>query len=327
MVFIVVFSVAFLCFTPIITRRKRHVSPIPTKWVKYNRSVCSGLGDRISLIFTVAALAKTMNATCYMFWCEENYGSYRYYAYMELMRYMVFPENIALLTQREFNIRAVEAQDIYFVGGELPASHAYDSVYTLASRTMVVPNYTVGYNDFVSAYRQIGNEWGVHIPIMHVRHPYIVLHLRQGDKTESDLDTDLVVNSQTYCTFDILNKLREYKVQVVLISDDADGKRKMLCHFGDILAVPANSGFTKMQIEMMDLAILAHSSGIIQHVTSGWSAYSSTVAMAKQIPLVTTLKSGWNRLNDFHEKGGCPSELMKCDNVQTFLGNFEQYKI
>ncbi len=57
----------------------------------------------------------------------------------------------------------------------------------------------------------------------------------------------------------------------------------------------------------------------LKHVLQdGWSSYSNVVAMAKQIPLLTTVRYGWNRLNDFAEKGGCPKEFAKCDAKDAF---------
>ena len=63
------------------------------KLVRYNRKLCSGLGDRIAVILNVAAFARTMNASCFMFWCDENKGATdqyrkgRYYGIDAIRRY------------------------------------------------------------------------------------------------------------------------------------------------------------------------------------------------------------------------------------------------
>lgn len=301
--------------------------PEPTLWTKYDRRLCTGLGDRLSIMLAVAALARSQNASCYFYWCVDNVGSHLFYSFEDISKYMVFPKNVVVLSLDEFNLRSAGALAIAFEGGELPAVNAYDGVYTLAEKTMILPNHTASHEAFLSAYRQVGQEWTIHNPIMKLPRPYIVLHLRQGDKTESNLDSDLVPDSSTYCTFDILTTMRAYEVQVVLISDDPEAKKHVLKHFGDIVAVPVTRGFSKIQVEMMDLDLLSNAAGIIQHVTLGWSAYSSTVAMAKGIPLVTTMRNGWSRLDDFREKGGCPPELMKCDQVGSFYEHFERHKV
>ena len=70
---------------------------------------------------------------------------------------------------------------------------------------------------------------------------------------------------------------------------------------------------------MSDVSYMMGAAGIVQHVQAGWSSFSSVVAMAKQIPLITTQRYGFNRLDDFAGKGGSPHELMKCDQVETFF--------
>ena len=83
---------------------------------------------------------------------------------------------------------------------------------------------------------------------------------------------------------------------------------------------------TKIQREISDIALMMGAAAIVQHVQAGWSSFSSVVAMAKQIPLVTTLRRGWNRLDDFSAHGGCPRELMKCSQLHEFWAalNVEQ---
>jgi len=68
-------------------------APPSAKVVRYNRKLCSGLGDRIAVILNVAAFARTMNASCFMFWCDENKGATdqyrkgRYYGIDAIRRY------------------------------------------------------------------------------------------------------------------------------------------------------------------------------------------------------------------------------------------------
>jgi hypothetical protein len=80
--------------------------------------------------------------------------------------------------------------------------------------------------------------------------------------------------------------------------------------------MPFIRGVSKIQNEMSDIAYMMGAAGIVQHVSGGWSSFSSVVAMAKQIPLITTQRYGFNRLDEFAGKGGSPQELMKCDQVR-----------
>ena len=340
------------------------------RFVRYNRALCSGLGDRITVILNVAAFALTMNATCYMYWCEvrdaclthyhevcddtpivlqENAGTDRYYAIADIQRHMVMPANVVLLTVEEFAVMAKDAPDISYTGGALPAGYAYDGVYTLAPLTMSFPGHSVAYPLFLEAYRRVGLEWTVH-DASNQATKYIVLHLRQDDK-KSDIDEYVVGGSPHHCTFDILSELTKYEVPVFLISDDDVAKRRLLSDFGhhvtaqnkrycpacctvtDLACIVMEGmngrGLSKIQGEVMDVALLMGAAAIVQHVEKGWSSFSSVVAMAKQIPLVTTLRHGWNRLDDFATKGSCPQELMKCDQLHKFWDalNVEQFPL
>ena len=64
-----------LQYTPVKRLIDNAPTPLPQRpatLVRYNRRVCSGLGDRIAVILNVAAFALSMNASCFVFWCEVN---------------------------------------------------------------------------------------------------------------------------------------------------------------------------------------------------------------------------------------------------------------
>ena len=151
---------------------------------------------------------------------------------------MRLPANILLRTIEEFGINTIDVPDIAYDAGTLPTKEAYDSVYTLAHLTMTFPGYTVEYQLFLEAYRRVGAEWSAIFQRDDVPRPYVVIHMRQDDKIYSESDTYTIGGSSAYCTFDILAKLSNYDIPVVLISDDEDAKRRLLSDFGHLLTVP-----------------------------------------------------------------------------------------
>ena len=151
---------------------------------------------------------------------------------------MIFPANILLLTVEEFGVTARDVPNIAYDTGTLPATFAYDSVYTLAHLTMTFPGNTVDYQRFLEAYRRVGAEWTADFQRDDVPRPYVVLHMRQDDKISSESDAYTIGRSSAYCTFDIMTKLSNYDIPVVLISDDEDAKRRLLSDFGHFVTAP-----------------------------------------------------------------------------------------
>ena len=209
----------------------------PSTLLRYNRRICSGLGDRMGIILNVAAFALSMNASCVMFWCEENAGTYRYYGIDDVRMYMVIPTNIILLTVEEFDVTTRDIPDIQYNTGALPATEAYDSVYSLAHLTMTFAGSTVLHKTFVAAYRRVGSEWTVRSGT-DLQQAYIVLHIRQDDKVHSDSDQYSAGGSASYCTFEVLQTLSKYDIPVYLISDTEHAKLKILGEFGHFIASP-----------------------------------------------------------------------------------------
>ena len=40
----------------------------PALFLKYERRLCTGIGDRMSVFLSVAAMARAVNASCYVYW-------------------------------------------------------------------------------------------------------------------------------------------------------------------------------------------------------------------------------------------------------------------
>ena len=71
------FSAAGLAAQPSASRRAlqaalRSASSSPPPRLKYDRALCTGLGDRLSVLLAVAAVARVAGTECYVYWCERD---------------------------------------------------------------------------------------------------------------------------------------------------------------------------------------------------------------------------------------------------------------
>ncbi len=307
-------------------------------FLKYDRRLCTGLGDRLSVFLAVAAMARALNAVCYVYWCEDNPHSHLFYKWSDISMHMRFPSSLVVLTKKDFDRKTKDMISLNYEGGALPAYHAYDGVYTLAFKTMVLPiQDPEGFNrsctevEFHAAYRLVSKDWRVVLADLAGLPPeYIAFHVREGDKlldhkvsgyrTRLELEMDRALNrsapdgASDYCTREVLEWLEKQEVPVIVISNDDVAKRRILSDFGHSLVIPSNKGHSKISLEMRDLAIMMQSVGLVQHTPSAWSSYSSTVAMARHIPLFSTWHGPYNVLTRFEEAGGKPEELTSCNS-------------
>ena len=288
---------------------------------RYNRDLCSGMGDRLTVYQSIAALAYAVNATCFAYWCEQDSPS-RFYSWMELSKSMRYPTSLVILSKTEFLERTAGMDELGYEGGLLPATLAYDGVYTLAIKTMILPaNVTpCTQPQFEAAYKAIGGDWGMMADVGVLPGRYIALHIRGGDKiAHRDYHYTVGKISSFYCTREILQKIEQKEtVPVVLISDDPLSKRLVLSEFGHVFTVVNGRGLTKLQQEMRDMSILLNADAIIQESPNGWSAFSSFAAMVRGIPLLNTWRQGDSLLDRFAANGGKPWELMTCDSMERF---------
>lgn len=294
-----------------------------TKPLCYDRALKSGFGDRLSVYMTLAAIGRALKREVYAYWHEEN-GKEHYKLNLTKIRQLVsWPQNLHILHKYEFLRRKEQCILIHYWMHErdktkenkhlLASNKAYDGVYTLARRTYGLPSYipTITQEEFTKAYRAVTGEFTFKIkkdknfPQGH----YVALHVRGGDKRSQ------ITNFNTIEILQEIQKKQKGQLKLVVVTDDENLLSKIREQAKN-LQVVHNIGVFKDKHEAMiyDLNILFEASFIIQHSPAGWSAFSSTAAMARQIPLLNTFtpNSGLQRL--FADAGGCPKELNSVTN-------------
>ena len=200
------------------------VVPRPV-WI-YDRTICSGLGDRLGALLTVATLAHIASVDVEMEWCggelSRVYGNVRThipewygfnYSRVEFLDAFGVPTNVRLVDQ--FEDRSLPA--ISFVGNELPAEEGRDQVYTLASRTTHLSR-PVHSDDFTRAYYVVGSQLAPRQP--QTTGPYVVLHVRAPGK--NSYAPRYVRDPTLFCTLKVLESVLRQGHTVILISDDLD---------------------------------------------------------------------------------------------------------
>lgn len=265
------------------------------------RKIVSGVGDRLANLLCVAALARAHGMGCVVQWSNDPAQPHRQYDWRQLFRHMGLPRGVHVVDCVEsFDAGQAARVDLRTEGNALPATNAYDCVYTLASRALAIPGRSVGAVELASGFRSVCAEWTIDPP--HYRPPpfarYVALHLRGQDKRTPTL---------AFHTPRLLARLLP-GMPVAVISDDPDLLRWFSRRFPGLWAGDEIADHTLSVVR--DLKTLAGACGIVQHSAHGWSAFSSVVAMARGIPLLNTY--AWRRRNllaDFERRGGLPPEL------------------
>lgn len=278
------------------------------------------MGDRLTVYQSIATLAYAVNANVFAYWCEQDSPS-RFYSWRELSQSMRYPTSLVLLSKPEFMEHTRGMDELGYEGGLLPAFFAYDGVYTLELKTMVLPLSVAPCTQaqFEAAYRATGREWAM-LTANVLPDRYVALHMRGGDQIErEDWQYTAGRRSSLYCTRESLQSIAQREtVPIVLISDDSLAKRRVLSEFGHVLTGVNSRGVSKLQQEMRDMSILLNADAIVQQSPKGWSAFSSFAAMVKGIPLLNTWQGNDSLLDLFDANGGRPSELMACDALEKF---------
>ena len=273
--------------------------PQITQW-RYNRVVCSGLGDRLCLLFAMAGLGRVTNTRVHVRWCED--GTDRHYDLKTFNSMFSLPENVVFTPSSQFASETKNMSDIGFEHTEIVASEGFDCVYTLGPKTFNAPGVfdTLAYP---KAYKAAGQEWALRT---NPKQRYVVIHARGADKQDPNLDD--------FCTKNAVQKVADAGWPIVLISYDTELTRSIIAASDNVnITVPTDDTV------FHHLSILHSAIGIIQHSRDGWSAFSSSVAMFRGIPLLNTWRGQFNRIREFRLRDGHTDELMTCDDTAHFL--------
>jgi len=321
------------------------------RFLKYDRILPTGLGDRFSVYLCVAAYAYTLNALCYAYWYNEPGNTDRQYDFIEIQKYMTFPSNLIILSsQEEFISKTADIQFIDWQHGLLPSTSAYDGLYTTALNTIQQESEPrVNQSLFLSAYRTVSKQWNIDLKhesiILSPVFKYIVFHMRGSDKgsgghyvprlaldqtsswIENDANTN--INNDKYCTYEALTFIHNEhsELPIFLISEDQSAKRRILADFGHVLSMISFQSDNdqiidkKLFNELKDMQMMMRAVGIIQHAPLSWSAFSSHISAAKSIPLLNTWKDTNKLFNNRgyvdQTLGSIPSEILICEPENT----------
>ncbi|WP_326533950.1 hypothetical protein [Pseudorhodoferax sp.] len=265
------------------------------------RHIVSGMGDRMANMLCVAALARARGLQCLIQWRNDPLQPHRQYDWQALRRHMGVPDGVHVVDDVDaFDFAGARCVELRTQGNELPATNAYDCIYTLAHRALGGAAPAVNAAEMASSYRSVCAEWTVDPP-NHVAPPfarYVALHLRGTDKRTPRIAFD---------TAHLLRQLLPH-VQVVVVSDDGPLRRRFLQKFPSLWSHPDTPDETLSILR--DWKTLLGASAIVQHSLHGWSAFSSVAAMARGIPLLNTYAlRRRNLLVDFARYSGLPAEL------------------
>ena len=258
----------------------RPTPPAPPRW-RYDRRVCSGLGDRLCLLFAMAGLGRAAGAHVSVRWCESD--GERRYDLAEFNRSFPSLAGASFVPDSLFDAQTEGMPDVRHTNTELRAAEGYDCVYTLAPRTFVAPG---PFGDYQAAYRAEGR-------IKPDPSRYVALHVRGGDKKTPPA---------RFCTAEALRAVARAGLRIVVVSDDPELAQ----------AVAPNAPLAPDGDVYHHLALLRGAAGIVQHSPDGWSAFSSSLAMFHGIPLLNTWRGPFNRIREFERLGGHTPELRMC---------------
>jgi len=228
---------------------------------------------------------------------------------------------------------------------------AYDGLYTTALKTFKDGPLTMSQAVFEKSYKEITNEWDIHANTINLPSDwkYIVLHIRGSDKGPGgsykpslksevngaiwmESDERISSTSPHYCTYEAVDHIHRSHpgLSIFLVSEDQSAKRRIMADFGHILSSLPYPTFendmakTKITNELIDMELMMHAAGIIQHSPWSWSAFSSNIAAAKSIPLLNTWKGNDKLFNNEGYIGSIPSEFMICEEPNV-IKNIEEF--
>jgi hypothetical protein len=280
-------------------------TPTPTQpsW-KYERRACTGLGDRMSLIFMMAALGRVVGRTIAFSWCDIDPA--RPQSLEGFLDAFALPPTVVLISESVFHEWATALPAVDYDDTEIPARDAYDCIYTLGPRTFATPDRDhVDAVAFNAAFKAVGREWTSRRPLpaeIPPAYSYVAVHIRGEDKS---LDWSMVNSS--FCTAEAVLELQRARIPMVVITDDVMLEDHI---FGTFVVRPNRTRGELFE----DVNVLYHAAGVIQHSPDGWSAFSSSVATARGIPLLNTWTGDFNRIAEFEQLGGWTPELRRYSN-------------
>ena len=294
----------------------------------FDRAICTGLGDRLGTLLTLAALARMEKARVVFPWCEDpseilprvrpqipQWDGYDFPLHEFIERF--HPPNELMLVS---NLTAANRMlpRVRWEGVGVPAEDGSDAVYTIAWRTTQLSRPPVSAEEFRLAYRAVSRPIAARARSkMRAHHlgyarPYAVFHLRGPDHNTFFPFAGAYDDRALFCTGSVVRRMLKRKVDMYAISNNVSWANELLAGVKGLRVVAGSTAYD-------DITLLLGASAVIQHAWSGWSSYSTVPALAAGIPLITTWRGTPHRLDLFRAQGGLPSELYSCEGKHAFL--------
>ncbi len=285
----------------------------------YQTPICTGLGDRLGLVFSLSALASLHgdNTTVWMEWCTDarrvqlvNGLFFRHIPYWtgweypldELRGHLQMPGNVKFFSSDERAPMVPWARGVT-AGHELPCEDGMPQVSTLYWRTLRLSNersWTP--SQYVRAYKNVPL-----VPVNEAAFPYVLIHFRGPDRNTH------VRDEIHYCTKQVISALwLRTRAHMRVISNNGSHAHRWLEGLPSLEIIHGTSALADMQLAMNAVAI-------VQHASEGWSSFTSVPAMAKSIPLINTYEGEGHRHAVFSHHGGLPVEFHMCKDMLDFV--------
>ncbi len=291
----------------------------------FDRAICTGLGDRLGTMLSLATLARIENSTVSYLWCNDpvdvlprirkHIPSWIGYTYplAELKTRFVLPKEIILVS----DLSSPDLQKLPKVQWgpptmSIPAEQGADSIPGIAWQTMrlSLPAHS---NVFQKTYKAIASS------IRRVLSPYAVLHIRAPDMNTFVDPSDTLDN---YCTGNIIKRMLlllrgphylSSAMNIYVISNNVTWADQILG--GRMKAMDESAS------ELDHFELLLSASAIIQHAWQGWSAFSSVAALISEAPLINTYKISLpnHRYHFYRTLTGLPSNYYDCTQQLHFM--------
>ena len=276
--------------------------------LKFSRSLQlhTGLGDRISVLVGIAAVARLVSTEpVSIAWSNAEGAVERTYPLKKVREFVKLPSNLAVVSAEK--LVGLKLPDIIQDGGQLPPTNGFDGIPQLIPQTLSNFNIT-NRSSFIASYRQAKREFSIRQRVGPLPDtPYIALHIRGGDRSEDlqRFDTQTVI--------DLVQQ--QLSIPVIAVSDDPtkipyriQGEECWELPHSD----PTNP-VSRTQRDLYDLHILMNACGIIQHAAIGWSAFSNVASLLRDVPLISTYVPRNSSVSDaffypdaFRQRGGAP---------------------
>lgn len=286
----------------------------------FDRAICTGMGDRVGTMLTLAALARSEGAKVVFWWCDDPSEIYsrihphipRWHGYnYSLTEFkMRFNPPAEVLLVEMVTAKHKMLPRVQWNGVGLPAEDGSDSVYTVAWKTTRLGGTQISARSFEESYQAVARPLAALAADQQGRSQYVAVHLRGPDDNTYSPSFDAWNDLDMYCTGKVLRQLLALNITLIAISNNGAWANELL---GKRLRV------REYVTAYDDLSLLLGASAIVQHAWGGWSSYSSVPAFASGAPLINTFRGLPHRHNLFREQGGIPREMYNCQQRSKYV--------